>query len=297
MAHSLLPIVVMVLMLLAQSSPPDFLPAVGEPLATVVYLGDDPAAGPCLASLGYDCHVVRRVEDLAAVAGGAVLVTSDASVDPPAGLVGWAAFGPGEALPSQPFLALDGTVADLAIADHPVQKALRRFVATCSPLPPRGLPGVEFVASPNWDVRSPGAVIDTVVLHATVADSMAATQAIFLDTKDRQVSAHYVVDRDGTVVQMVDERLLARHAGVSELDGRTGLNDFSVGIEMVNLNDGVDPYPDAQYRAVAAILRDLRQRSDIPDSRVVSHAQVARPVGRKSDPLGFDFARLLRMAR
>ncbi len=91
------------------------------------------------------------------------------------------------------------------------------------------------------------------------------------------------------------ERCTAWHAGVSELDGRTGVNDFSVGIELVNLNDGKDPYPEAQYEAVKRILLDLRTRWEVPDERVVSHAAIARPVGRKSDPVGFDFEKLLKM--
>ncbi|CAN0009486.1 unnamed protein product, partial [Phaeothamnion confervicola] len=154
----------------------------------------------------------------------------------------------------------------------------------------RGLHGVTFVKSPNWDVRPLDGKIDAVIVHSTVINTLEGTERAFLDDKVRRVSAHYVVDRDGTVVQMVDERFTAWHAGVSELAGRTGVNDFSIGIEIVNLNDGKDPYTDAQYDAVARIIRDLRSRWEIPDSRVTSHANIARPVGRKSDPVGFDFA-------
>ncbi|MBT9584476.1 N-acetylmuramoyl-L-alanine amidase [bacterium] len=179
--------------------------------------------------------------------------------------------------------------------NDPLQKSVRRFVLAHSGLAPRGLPGVTFVASPNWDVRSKGDTIDTVVVHATVINTMEATQRAFLDDKIRRVSAHYVVDRDGTIVQMVDERASAWHAGVSELEGRPGVNDFSVGVELINLNDGKDPYPNAQVAALARIIQDLRSRWSVPDGRIVSHASIARPVGRKSDPLGFDFERLYRV--
>jgi len=181
------------------------------------------------------------------------------------------------------------------LRDTPAQKAIRRFLMAHSALAPLGLKGVPFVASPNWDVRSLDDVIDTVVVHATVINTMEGTQRAFLDDKVRRVSAHYVVDRDGSIVQMVDERCTAWHAGVSELDGRSGVNEFSIGVELVNLNDGVDPYPPAQMEALARIIRDLRNRRQIPDERIVSHAQIARPVGRKSDPLGFDFARLYQL--
>ena len=185
---------------------------------------------------------------------------------------------------------------DLLVKDNsPVQKAVRRFLATYAPPPRVGLAGVKFLQSPNWDVRSLGGNIDVVVVHSTVIDTLEGTERAFLRDKGNRVSAHYVVDRDGTTVQMVDENFTAWHAGVSELEGRTGLNDFSVGIEIVNLNDGKDPYTDAQYEAVARIIRNLRGHWKIPDTRIVSHAQIARPVGRKSDPLGFDFQRLYDM--
>ena len=176
-----------------------------------------------------------------------------------------------------------------------VQKEVRRWIAIQQPLPVVGLPDTKFIPSPNWGVRSVGDKIDTLVIHSTVINTLEGTERAFLDDKERRVSAHYVVDRDGTTIQMVDERRTAWHAGVSELGGRTGVNDFSVGIELVNLNDGKDPYPEAQYQAVKRILEDLRRRWEIPDDHVVSHAAIARPVGRKSDPVGFDFARLLRL--
>lgn len=268
-------LVLLPFLLAADGGPgPDF-PAQGERLATVLYQGADPAGGPALAALGYDVFRAERAGEAPEGALGVAVADGRLTV--------------GEE-------EIEGTLTDLATPDSPAQKALRRSVAAQAPLPPLGMAGVEFVPSPNWSVRPLGTRVDAVVLHSTVEDTLEGTVAIFLDTEARQVSAHYVVDRDGKIVQMVDERLAAHHAGVSELAGRQRVNEFSVGIEMVNRNDGIDPYPEAQVQAVAALLRDLRRRWDLPDERVVSHAQVARPVGRKSDPLGFDFARLCRMA-
>ena len=184
---------------------------------------------------------------------------------------------------------------DLLKRDSPLQKAVRRYLARWAPKPLSGLGGVPFIPSPNWDVRNLDEKIDTVVVHATVINTMEGTIRAFMDDKVRRVSAHYNIDRDGTIVQMVDEDYTAWHAGVSELEGRSGVNGFSVGIELINLNDGKDPYPEAQMQALARIIRDLRSRWDIPDSRIVSHAHIARPVGRKTDPAGFDFPKLLRM--
>jgi N-acetyl-anhydromuramyl-L-alanine amidase AmpD len=140
--------------------------------------------------------------------------------------------------------------------------------------------------SPNSEPRPQGTSIDTVVLHATVLDTVAEVFEHF-NKPDPGVSAHYTIDRDGTVYQHVEETMKAFHAGVSEMpDGRTGVNDFSIGIELVNRNDGIDTYPSAQLDALRQLLAGIRSRH--PIAFVVSHAEIARPPGRKSDPRGLD---------
>src|SRR4030095_3210486 len=114
--------------------------------------------------------------------------------------------------------------------------------------------------SPNFNTRPDGTVIDTVVLHATVLNTLQEVVDKFAD-KDSQVSAHYTIDRDGTVVCHVAEDQRAWHAGQSRMrDGRTGVNDFSVGIEMVNLNDGIDPFPEAQIQAMRRLVKGVISR-------------------------------------
>jgi N-acetylmuramoyl-L-alanine amidase len=153
---------------------------------------------------------------------------------------------------------------------------------------------VNWIASPNQGLRPPGASVNAVVVHATVIPTLEKTLYHFLN-RGSQVSSHYVVGKDGTIVQMVDDTARAWHAGVSELAGSKNVNDFSVGIEIVNLNDGNDRFTEPQYKAVAAIIHHLRQQYSIPDSRIVSHEQVARPPGRKNDPQGFSFPQVLGM--
>ena len=147
------------------------------------------------------------------------------------------------------------------------------------------------IPSPNFSYRLPGYQIDTIVLHATGTKTLAGTVGCFRDPNSH-VSAHFVVGRNGTVVQMVALENCAWHAGNSWIDGHAHVNEDSIGIEMVNEDTGHQPYPDAQYQAVASLVYDLQSRYSIRDDHVVSHAQIARPVGRKSDPEGFNFARL-----
>lgn len=151
------------------------------------------------------------------------------------------------------------------------------------------------VASPNFDDRPPGVRVDCVVLHATVIE--ARPSLMHLIDPHSVVSAHYLVDRDGSVVQMIATDKRAWHAGISIFRGVQHVNDFSVGIEMVNRNDGIDPFTNRQYFAVAHIIGLLRRKYGyvIPNDRIISHAAIAVPKGRKSDPRGFDFKRLFHM--
>lgn len=105
-----------------------------------------------------------------------------------------------------------------------------------------------------------------------------------------RVSAHYLIARDGTVVRLVDEDDRAWHAGQSRMpvDGRTGVNDFSIGIELVSSHPDDDPtvrtpeeaYTDAQYAALAWLLSEVCTRQ--PIEWVVGHDEIAP--GRRSDP-------------
>src|ERR1700731_4435775 len=103
-----------------------------------------------------------------------------------------------------------------------------------------------FIASPNYGRRpqGPDTVVDTVVVHSTVIPTVERTAYAFY-TKESKVSAHFVIGKDGSIVQTVSTFDRAWHAGVSrDWRGRNNVNDFSIGIELVNLDDGKDPYPD-----------------------------------------------------
>jgi N-acetyl-anhydromuramyl-L-alanine amidase AmpD len=127
-----------------------------------------------------------------------------------------------------------------------------------------------------------------VVLHATVLNTLDEVVAHF-SNPDSQVSAHYTIDRDGAIVLHVPEAKRAWHAGPSQMnDRRTNVNDFSIGIELVNLNDGVDPYPEPQMETLRELLRSIFGRQ--PIRHVVAHHECAQPPGRKSDPAGFDMS-------
>ena len=144
-------------------------------------------------------------------------------------------------------------------------------------------------SSKNYSDRPPTMEIDCVVLHAT-AGGLAGTLAWF-GNPNSGVSAHYVVAKNGKVFQMVEERRKAHHAGASEFQDRENFNRFSVGIEIVNLNDGQDPYPPDQFEAMVNLVDYLVEKYDIHRQWIVTHADIST-VG-KTDPRGFPVHELI----
>ena len=138
--------------------------------------------------------------------------------------------------------------------------------------------------SPNVGERPGGAAnIDVLMLHYTGMQTAAAAIERLRDPV-AQVSSHYVVDEDGSVVRLVPEDLRAQHAGISYWRGRRGLNDTSIGIEIVNPGHewGYRPFPPAQMTAVRNLCLGILSRQAIPARNVVGHSDVAPD--RKQDP-------------
>jgi N-acetylmuramoyl-L-alanine amidase len=148
------------------------------------------------------------------------------------------------------------------------------------------------VASPNHGARVGGGRPDMIVLHYT---GMTHAQAALdlLCAPDSKLSAHYLIHRDGRIVQLVPEARRAWHAGVAAWEGETDVNSRSIGIEIVNPGHSYG-YPDfspAQIEAVTALCRDILARHPIRRERVVAHSDVAP--SRKNDPgEKFPWARL-----
>lgn len=153
-----------------------------------------------------------------------------------------------------------------------------------------GFNHIRYLQSPNCDARPPDTTVDTIVIHSTVEPTLKGTVAHFLRTES-QVSAHFTIGKDGSIVQQVSTFDRAWHAGVSkDVEGREKVNAFSVGIELVNLNDGVDEYPELQLQALENVIAVLLRR--FPIKYITSHEYIAQPSGRKNDPKGFPWDRL-----
>lgn len=156
------------------------------------------------------------------------------------------------------------------------------------------LSDVRRVASPNCDERPAAEAVRLVVIHAiSLPPDEFGGQGIvelftncldprahpyYCEIQDLRVSAHFLVRRDGEVIQFVPCSRRAWHAGVSNWRGHERCNDFSIGIEL----EGCDrvAFEDAQYLALKRLLAELRRR--YPIEAVVGHNEIAP--GRKTDP-------------
>ena len=148
-------------------------------------------------------------------------------------------------------------------------------LAACAPLPTGQGRGALWQPSPNFDQRRPNFVI----LHQTSNDNTATALATLTDPQ-RKVSAHYLIGRDGVVMQLVDETARAWHAGESWWGGNTDLNSASIGIELDNTGD--EAFAEAQIVALLALLDELRTRYRIPAANFLAHGDIAP--ARKVDP-------------
>ncbi len=137
--------------------------------------------------------------------------------------------------------------------------------------------------SPNQDDRPDGAPIDMLVLHYTGMRDAGSAIGRLRDPAAK-VSSHYVVDEDGTMLCLVAEQRRAWHAGISWWRGHKGLNDRSIGIEMVNPGHefGYRDFPVLQLAAVCDLCLSILSRHAVPARNIVAHSDVAPD--RKQDP-------------
>jgi LysM repeat protein len=154
-------------------------------------------------------------------------------------------------------------------------------------------PAITWVGSPNFNSRPGSKTIWAIVIHSTASSTLEGVISWFNDPA-AQLSSHYTIGKDGRIVQHVRDEDRAWHAGKSEWKGVPGVNDYGLGVELVNLNDGSDPYPEAQHQANVLLCTYLCRKYNIKPEDIVGHVDIAVPAGRKSDPRGYDVARLRR---
>ncbi|MBZ5857965.1 N-acetylmuramoyl-L-alanine amidase [Flavihumibacter profundi] len=157
------------------------------------------------------------------------------------------------------------------------KKQVKSFTRKLRQFPPdNSLDNGEYwVGTTNFSMRKP----NYVVIHHTAQDSCGQTLKTFT-TPRTQVSAHYVICKDGTIHQMLNDYLRAHHAGVAKWGNATDLNSSSIGIELDN--NGFEDFDPRQLNSLYRLLDTLKQRYNIPAANFVGHGDIAPT--RKNDP-------------
>ncbi len=133
----------------------------------------------------------------------------------------------------------------------------------------------KFIGTVNFNLRKPNFVI----IHHTAQNSCDETLKTFTLTRT-QVSAHYVVCRNGTIHHMLNDYLRAWHGGVSKWGNASDINSSSIGIEVDN--NGSEPFSESQINSLLELLSRLKKTYSIPATNFIGHADIAP--GRKVDP-------------
>lgn len=138
--------------------------------------------------------------------------------------------------------------------------------------------------------RSSTRKIDTLVIHSSydaLGDDPYDLEGLIKEYKVYEVAAHYLIDRKGNVYQLVENNNIAYHAGISSVpDGRTNVNFFSIGIELMNTKE--DKFTSAQYSSLNKLLVYLKSTYSI--KYTLGHDDIAP--GRKDDPWNFDWDKI-----
>ena len=132
-----------------------------------------------------------------------------------------------------------------------------------------------WVGTTNFNLRKPNFVI----IHHTAQNSCEQTLKTFTTTRS-QVSAHYVICKDGSVYHMLNDYLRAWHGGLARWGNNTDINSSSIGIEIDN--NGTEPFTDQQINNLLALLGSLKKTYGIPTANFIGHADIAPT--RKVDP-------------
>lgn len=176
---------------------------------------------------------------------------------------------------------LEAVEASEPINDNSYIKQLSTIKDTLSKMESESLTNgisTEWVGTVNFNLRKPNFII----IHHTAQDSLNQTLKTFTLTRT-QVSAHYVIAKDGKVVHMLNDYLRAWHAGNGSWGRNTDINSASIGIELDN--NGASPFSDNQIASLLALLTKLKKDYNIPVQNIIGHSDIAPT--RKKDPSSY----------
>jgi N-acetylmuramoyl-L-alanine amidase len=156
------------------------------------------------------------------------------------------------------------------------KKQVKNFAKTIKETPLKdSIATGSWVGTTNFNMRKPNFVI----IHHTAQNSCEQTLKTFTTTKT-QVSAHYVICKDGTIHHMLNDYLRAWHGGIAKWGNNTDINSSSIGIEIDN--NGFEVFTDQQINSLLSLLSSLKKAYSIPVGNFIGHSDIAPK--RKVDP-------------
>lgn len=174
-------------------------------------------------------------------------------------------------------LAPADAIRRLRLAAAVLLVALLAGCATAPRVAPQRSALAHWTPSPNFNARKAQIIV---LHHTSIGNAADALRVLSTRNSEGQVSAHYLVEANGRIDQLVDDGDRAWHAGAARWGDMTDLNSSSIGIEIDN--DGESAFTEPQIQALIRLLADLTSRLGIPRDAVVGHGDIAP--GRKNDP-------------
>lgn len=162
------------------------------------------------------------------------------------------------------------------VTNRQYNKEVKALAKELRKIPPGGSIGTAaWTGTTNFNMRKP----NFVVIHHTAQNSCDQTLKTFT-TKESNVSAHYVICKNGTIYHMLNDYLRAWHGGIGKWGNINDINSSSIGIELDN--NGFEPFPEMQINSLLLLLDTLKKRYIIPAANFIGHADIAPT--RKVDP-------------
>ena len=142
---------------------------------------------------------------------------------------------------------------------------------------------IKYLKSPNYHACKKVRSIRSVVIHYTGMRSLQSAVERLM-SKKHEVSSHYLISRNGKVLQLVKDNNIAWHAGVSNWFNFKNLNKNSIGIELENKGHqyGYQDFPSKQIAQLIKILKILKKKFKIQNTNIIGHSDIAP--SRKTDP-------------
>jgi N-acetylmuramoyl-L-alanine amidase len=170
------------------------------------------------------------------------------------------------------------SISKYAATNKAYKKQAKTFAKQLRQQPPAidsAAMAASWVGTTNFGMRKPNFVI----IHHTAQSACDSTLRTFTLPRT-QVSAHYVICKDGTIHHMLNDYLRAWHAGNSKWGNLTDVNSASIGIELDN--NGFEVFPEAQINSLLQVLKKIKKDNGIPAANFIGHSDIAPK--RKVDP-------------